>query len=202
MQASFDESAFATAKTVADLRALVEAGAASAGAEPAGAHEVPEWSLAWPARAVRRALQFTLVLPLTRHFACITVDGAEHLRDLTGPVVLASNHQSHMDTPVILAALSPELRRRVAPAMAKEFFRAHFRPAEYSWRERWKASTLYFLSALAFNAFPLPQREAGARDTLRYIGLTSGVLHPDFPGGREERLIARCSGRAAMIGSR
>jgi long-chain acyl-CoA synthetase len=207
MQTSFDESAFATARTVADLRALVEGGAAAAAdAGPAGTLEVPEWSLSWPARAVRLALQATLVLPLTRHFARISVRGAEHLQDLEGPVVLASNHQSHMDTPVILAALPPSLRRRVAPAMAKEFFRAHFRPAEYSWRERSKASTLYFLAALAFNAFPLPQREAGARDTLRYIGrLTSAgfsiLIFPEGARGETGSLKPFRPG-VAMIGSR
>ena len=206
MQTSIDESAFATAKTVADLRSLVERGAAAGGTGPAGALEVPEWSLSWPARAVRRALQFTLVLPLTRQFARITVHGTEHLRDLSGPLVLASNHQSHMDTPVILAALPAELRRLVAPAMAKEFFRAHFHPAEYPWRERWKASTLYFLAALAFNAFPLPQREAGARDTLRYIGrLTSDgfsiLIFPEGARGETGSLKPFRPG-VAMIGSR
>jgi long-chain acyl-CoA synthetase len=205
MQASFDESAFATAKTVADLHALVDGGA-SATAETAGALEVPAWSLSWPARAIRRALLFAVVLPLTRYFARITVSGAEHLRDLTGPVVLASNHQSHMDTPVILAALPAALRRRVAPAMAKEFFRAHFRPAEYSFKERWKASTLYYLAALAFNAFPLPQRESGARDTLRYIGrLTSEgfsiLIFPEGARGETGSLKPFRPG-VAMVGSR
>ncbi len=207
MQTSFDESAFATARTVADLRALVDQRSAAADdAGPAGALDVPEWSLSWPARAARRVLQFALVLPLTRHFARITVRGAEHLRAVTGPVVLASNHQSHMDTPVILAALPPELRRRVAPAMVKEFFRAHFRPAEYSWRERTRASSLYFLAALAFNAFPLPQREAGARDTLRYIGrLTSAgfsiLIFPEGARGESGSLKPFKPG-VAMIGSR
>jgi long-chain acyl-CoA synthetase len=205
MQTSFDESAFATVKTVADLHALVEGGAAAV-TETAGALEVPAWSLSWPARAVRRVLLFAVVLPLTRFFARITVRGTEHLRDLVGPVVLASNHQSHMDTPVILAALPPELRRRVAPAMAKEFFRAHFRPAEHSFRERSKASTLYFLAALAFNAFPLPQREAGARDTLRYIGrLTSdGFSILIFPEGAraETGSLKPFRPGVAMIGSR
>jgi 1-acyl-sn-glycerol-3-phosphate acyltransferase len=111
-----------------------------------------------------------------------------------------------MDTPVILAALHPELRRRVAPAMAKEFFRAHFRPAEYSWRERWKASTLYFLAALAFNAFPLPQREAGARDTLRYIGhlASAGFSILIFPEGArgETGSLKPFRPGVAMIGSR
>jgi len=206
MQTSFDESAFAQARTVADLRALVEGGAAAADEGMAGRLEVPRWSLSWPARAARRVLQSALVLPLTRHFARITAHGTEHLRDLTGPVVLASNHQSHMDTPVILAALPPELRRRLAPAMAKEFFRAHFHPAEYSWRERSKASTLYFLAALAFNAFPLPQREAGARNTLRYIGrLTSAgysiLIFPEGARGASGSLRPFRPG-VALIGSR
>jgi len=206
LQTSFDESAFAQARTVADLRALVEGGTAAADEARAGRLEVPRWSLSWPARAVRRVLQFALVLPLTRHFARITAHGTEHLRDLTGPVVLASNHQSHLDTPVILAALPPELRRRLAPAMAKEFFRAHFHPAEYSRRERSKASTLYFLAALAFNAFPLPQREAGARNTLRYIGhLTSAgysiLVFPEGARGDSGSLRPFRPG-VALIGSR
>ena len=54
--------------------------------------------------------------------------------------------------------------------MAKEFFKAHFFPAEYG-RRAWATNSLnYYLAALFFNAFPLPQREAGARQTLRYIG--------------------------------
>jgi long-chain acyl-CoA synthetase len=206
MQTSFDESAFASAKTVGDLRAIVEGSARAAGPGEAGAIEVPAWSLSWPARVVRRVLQVALVLPLTRYFAQITVHGAEHLRDLTGPVLFASNHQSHMDTPVILAALPPRLRRKVAPAMVKEFFRAHFHPAEATVRERSRASTLYVLAALAFNAFPLPQREAGARDTLRYIGrLTSAgysiLIFPEGARGETGTLKSFRPG-VAMIGSR
>ncbi|MFO7694877.1 MAG: AMP-binding protein [Vicinamibacterales bacterium] len=206
LQTSFDESAFAQARTVAELRALVEGSGAGTDAGRAGTLEMPGWSLSWPSRAVRRLLQAALVLPLTRHFARITAHGTEHLRDLTGPVVLASNHLSHMDTPVILAALPPGLRRQVAPAMAREFFRAHFHPAEFPWQQRWKASMLYFLATLAFNAFPLPQREAGARDTLRYIGyLTSaGCSVLIFPEGArgDSGSIRPFKPGVAMIGSR
>jgi len=146
------------------------------------------------------------VLPLTRFFARITVHGLEHLDGLSGPVVFASNHQSHMDTPVILAALPSDVRRRVAPAMAKEFFKAHFFPSKYGRRERWVTSLLYYLAALAFNAFPLPQREAGARDTLRYIGnLTSaGLSVLIFPEGErgETGSLKPFRPGIGMIGSR
>ena len=50
----------------------------------------------------------------------------EHLRTIDGPVVFASNHLSHLDVPVILAAMPGRWRARVAPAMLKEFFEAHF----------------------------------------------------------------------------
>jgi long-chain acyl-CoA synthetase len=206
LQTTVDERAFSSAKTIGDLRALVEQGPEAQGAEP---HEViafPTWNRRWPARAIRWLLQAVLVLPLTRFFARITVHGLEHLDGLSGPVVFASNHQSHMDTPVILAALPADVRRRVAPAMAKEFFKAHFFPARCGRRERWVTSLLYYLAALAFNAFPLPQREAGARDTLRYIGnLTSaGLSVLIFPEGErgETGSLKPFRPGIGMIGSR
>ena len=70
--------------------------------------------------------------------------------------------------------------------MAKEFFKAHFFPDEHG-RTAWLTNSLnYYLSALFFNAFPLPQREAGARQTLRYIGevLEDGFSVLIFPEGR------------------
>jgi long-chain acyl-CoA synthetase len=87
---------------------------------------------------------------------------------------------------MIMAALPRRWRYRVAPAMAKEFFKAHFFPEQYG-RAAWFTNSLnYYLSSLFFNAFPLPQREAGARQTLRYIGevLEDGFAVLIFPEGR------------------
>ena len=89
--------------------------------------------------------------------------------------MFASNHQSHMDVPVILSALPGRWRARVAPAMAKEFFKAHFFPAGVHMARVCSPTRLnYYLAAFFFNAFPLPQREAGARQTLQYIGELTG----------------------------
>ncbi len=101
-------------------------------------------------------------------------------------MIFAANHQSHMDVPVILAALPGKWRRRVAPAMAKEFFKAHFFPGEFSRKQRFTNSLNYYLSAFFFNTFPLPQREAGARQTLRYAGelLSDGFSVLIFPEGK------------------
>jgi long-chain acyl-CoA synthetase len=205
---TIDEAAFAEARTVADLRNLAreEASSRDRASSAAGTGEVstaasarprprsdssepvdfPRWNRSWPVRCVRGASLPTWILPLARVFASIHVDGQEHLAALEGPVIFAANHQSHMDTPVVLAAMPGRVRARVAVAMAKEFFKPHFFPREHTRREWFTNSLNYYLAAAFFNAFPLPQREAGARQTLRYIGelLGDGFSVLIFPEGR------------------
>jgi len=204
-QTRIDERAFSEARDLGQLRTLVQQSAASdvAPAEPV---DFPSWNRGVLARAVRRVSLPTWLLPLTRAFAWLRVDGREHLAAIDGPVIFAANHQSHMDTPVILAALPSPLRYRVAPAMAKEFFKAHFFPEQYG-RAAWLTNSLnYYLAALFFNAFPLPQREAGARQTLRYIGdiLGDGFSVLIFPEGErsESGEIKRFRPGVGMIASR
>jgi long-chain acyl-CoA synthetase len=184
-QTRLDEGAFAGARDISALRTLVER-AAAGGRPPDEPVDFPVWNRSWLARAVRRVSLPTWILPLARLFAWIHVEGLEQLRAIDGPVIFAANHQSHLDVPVVLGALPARLRYRVAPAMAKEFFKAHFFPQEYG-RAAWATNSLnYYLAALFFNAFPLPQREAGARQTLRYIGdmLDEGFSVLIFPEGK------------------
>jgi long-chain acyl-CoA synthetase len=70
--------------------------------------------------------------------------------------------------------------------MAKEFFKAHFYPDQFKSSARIPNSANYYLASLFFNAFPLPQREAGTRQTLRYIGalLGEGFSVLIFPEGK------------------
>jgi long-chain acyl-CoA synthetase len=198
-QVTLDEGAYAAARSIADLKALVEPSAslvsaatsrvppAAVTSEIAGRPvEFPAWNRGGIARTVRRLSLPTWILPLTRVFAWVTVEGLEHLRDLEGPVVFAANHQSHMDTPVVLAALPARWRYRTAVAMAKEFFKAHFYPKAHGRRAYVTNSLNYYLATLFFNAFPLPQREAGTRQTLRYIGdlFSGGDSLLIFPEGK------------------
>ena len=182
-----DEMAFLAATVVGDLHGLV----AGDGVQmPATARveyfSFPAWNRRLPARLVRRLSLATWILPLGRLFIWLRVDGLQHLTGLDGPVIFAANHQSHLDTPAILSALPAAWRYRVAPAMAKEFFEAHFFPAQFGRWARVTNSLNYYLAALFFNAFPLPQREAGTRQTLRYIGelVSEGYCPLIFPEGR------------------
>ncbi|HWE49200.1 MAG TPA: AMP-binding protein [Bryobacteraceae bacterium] len=150
------------------------------------ADDFPEWNRAWPSRLVRHISLPLLILPLTRAFAWLKVEGRENLQGLRPPVIFAANHQSYLDVPAILYALPRKWRYRIAPAMAKEFFAAHFHPQGHSVMDRFTSGLNYFLAALVFNAFPLPQREAGTRVALRYAGelASDGYSIVIFPEGR------------------
>src|SRR6187397_1390906 len=203
-QTRIDESRFSEVSSIGDLKQLVERGTTTESVdEPV---DFPAWNRSWPVQVIRRISQATWILPLARVFAHCRIEGLDNLRNLSGPVVFAANHQSHMDVPVILAALPGRWRARVAPAMAKEFFKAHFFPADFTWRERFTNTLNYYLAAFYFNAFPLPQREAGARQTLQYIGELTGERWSIliFPEGLRSSTgdIKPFRGGIGMIGSR
>jgi long-chain acyl-CoA synthetase len=211
-QVTVDEARFSAARTIADLDALTKplvVAAGAAGSATGAATEAiafPSWNRSLPARALRRASLPAWILPLGRIFASVEVRGLEHLEHVRGPVIFAANHQSHLDTPVILDALPPRWRYRVAPAMAKEFFKAHFYPEQFGRMAYLQNSTNYYLASLFFNAFPLPQRESGTRQTLRYIGelISQGYSILIYPEGRRTQKgeIARFQPGAAMIAAR
>jgi long-chain acyl-CoA synthetase len=170
-QTRIDEARFSGTASIADLKQLVQEPAAEAADDPV---DFPTWNRSLLVRTIRRLSHAIWIVPLTRLFAYARVEGLEHLRGLDGPVVFASNHQSHMDVPVILAALPGRWRARVAPAMLKEFFAAHFHRRDHTWRQWFTNSLNYYLACFYFNTFPIPQREAGARHTLQYMGELTG----------------------------
>jgi long-chain acyl-CoA synthetase len=161
LDTSIDESLLSGARTVSELGEI---------SMPPSPPEFPAWNRIWLARGIRNVALATIWLPLTRLFAHARVSGLEHLALLRGPAIFAPNHQSHLDTPLILSALPARYRYRVAVAMWKEYFDAHFSPKRHTWYERFRDSFIYWLVALFFNAFPIPQTETGARQSLRYIG--------------------------------
>lgn len=197
LKTSLDESAFASITKVSDLARPTVAAATT---------PEPAYNRSWIARLIRRALLPTVFLPLTRVFASLRISGRENLDKIEGPVIFAANHQSHLDTPAILASLPHRCRYRLAPAMWKEYFDPHFFPESHSWHERWINTLVYRLLTILFNAFPIPQAETGTRQSLRYIGelIEEGWSILIFPEG--ERTVTGEMGRfhpgVAMIASR
>lgn len=117
----------------------------------------PRWTRSPLSRLVRRVTLPALVLPAVGRYMRMQVEGLEHVERLDHPVIFASNHQSHMDTPAIYRALPARLRYRIAPAMAKEVFSSTFGD-----------QLQYRLACQCFNAFPLPQ-QGSPRAAFRYM---------------------------------
>jgi long-chain acyl-CoA synthetase len=224
---TLDEGALEGKKTIQDIRTLVTGAEVQSSefkvqspdsdirtsnfelrtsAEPIVFPSWNRWRTSW---FLRRISLPTWILPLQRPFVKMTVTGREHLDALAqagGPVVFAANHQSHMDVPVMMLAMPARWRYRVAPAMAKEFFRPHFFPDGFPAKKVFWNRVWYYLSAMFFNAFPLPQREAGTRQALRYMGdvLNDGYSIVIFPEGERRAAgeIAPFRGGIGMIGAR
>jgi len=217
---TLDESVLSGPRTVREVEAIVRQDAVPAAGTstpiagdlpPALARPgsspiaFPSWNRSAPARALRRISLPTWVLPFMGLFMDLTVSGLEDLAAVRGPVIFASNHQSHLDTPAIFIALPPARRYRLAPAMAKEFFTAHFNRRSVSFSEWFGNSLNYYLACEFFAAFPLPQREAGTRQTMRYIGevVADGFSVLIFPEGRRAgQDIGEFRPGVGMIGAR
>ncbi len=106
-----------------------------------------------------RALGKTLFMPMTwalRWWTGFRCEGLHHVPD-SGPFIIAANHNSHMDTPVIFHALGPKARN-LHPVAAKDYF----------FENPFMARTVRIL----FNAIPF-NRQSTAREEL---GLALAVL--------------------------
>jgi 1-acyl-sn-glycerol-3-phosphate acyltransferase len=85
-----------------------------------------EWLRRPGGMAARGVLQQSLLFPLARTLARPQVLGADELMNAPQPALLAPNHASDIDTPLILAALPHVWRSRtVVGAASDRFYRSH-----------------------------------------------------------------------------
>jgi long-chain acyl-CoA synthetase len=144
----------------------------------------PRWARTGPVRWLRAAMLDLFVLPMVRELVRLKVEGIEHLSAIEPPVIFAANHASHFDTAAVLGALPRGWRRRLAPAMSQDYFRAVFDTGA-SASDRSSALGQFLLACGLFNAYPLPQKLGGTRRALRYSGelVDHGYCPLIFPEG-------------------
>ena len=214
---SFDEQELARAQTVSDVEKLLRAPSAPAAAAVAplvaGAVEglpraqrapqmpepfpkiaepaEPRWPLSRTAAVGRETLQMLLAFPLLRYYVKTEVHGAEKLRQIRGPVLFVSNHQSLIDPPVILRSFPARIRRRVAPAMGEAALRGHSRAA-------------LFWARLAFNVYLISDDPSRAQEALRRAGRLadrgySTLLFPEGERTLDGRLLPFRPGVGVMV---
>ena len=170
LDTTIDETAFSNVKTIGDLERLTAApGATELAPEPV---EFPSWNRALPFRVLRAVAQPGV--PASAD-PSVRVDQSRRIAESgqrKGPVIFAANHQSHMDVPVILAALPGRWRRRVATAMAKEFFKAHFFPDGYTRGKRFARSLEYLPVGRVLQHVPATAARGGRAPDAALCGRT------------------------------
>jgi 1-acyl-sn-glycerol-3-phosphate acyltransferase len=128
------------------------------------------WARTEPFRSIRYGLQKGMLIPFTEAMAHPTVEGEEWVQDLDRPVILASNHTSHADTPLLLYALGDRVRERTVVAAAADYF--------------YNRRLIGFLTSLWLNTFPF-SRTGSPREVLHRSSqlLKSGWNLLVFPEG-------------------
>lgn len=165
-QVELNETAFAEAKTVADVERLLRQPT-----QRRTEYSYPRWTQREPVRWLRLAIYYALVWPATQILGHPTVLGRENLKDLRGPALIVSNHITRRaDIGLILAALPRRFRHRLATAMGGESLQRMRRPpTDWFAAKRWAYQAGYALVVALFNVFPLPQF-SGFRESFRYAG--------------------------------
>jgi len=161
-----NESAFANARTVADVQRALQ--------EPAARrteYTYPRWTQREPIRWLRLAVYYAVAWPGTQILGHPRIIGRENLRGLRGPALIVSNHITRRaDIGLILAALPARYRHRLATAMAGETLQnMRNPPRDWFFARRWAYQLGYWLVTLLFNIFPLP-RLSGFRESFRFAG--------------------------------
>jgi 1-acyl-sn-glycerol-3-phosphate acyltransferase len=108
--------------------------------------DIPWARSRWAISAREAFLRFVLA-PVIAFYTRRRTNGRDKLPRLRAPVILVANHVSHIDTPVILAALPHRFRKRTVVAAA----------ADYFYRNRLVAA----LVSLVFNTVPMDRFGGG-----------------------------------------
>jgi len=139
---------------------------------------------------VSRAFHALVLRPFLRGFVGLAVEGRENL-PAADPFLLVANHNSHLDTPILLSLFPLARLRRVRPVAAADYWLS-------SPVRRWTARTL-------FNILPIERRRGAppGGDPLEPLreALARGetlVLFPEGTRGEPEAMSRFRSGAARL----
>lgn len=149
-----------------------------------------KWGRGYYARFVRDLLHIFYVSPVTKRMSSLEVRGIENVTG-DGPFIFVANHNSNLDTPLVLSALPKPLRRRTVVAAAMDNFFMDSRTA--------------FKTVLLFNAIPIDRHRVNRRSALQALELIQDhwnlLIYPE--GGRSpDGTLQEFKGGAAYLADR
>jgi 1-acyl-sn-glycerol-3-phosphate acyltransferase len=118
-------------------------------AHPIGPDYDTEWARTPVARLVRGALVEGVMRPVVSAVGSPDRQGLDRLDGLEGAVVFASNHHSHVDTPLLLTSIPDPWRHRLVVGAASDYF--------------FGRRITSFLSALVIGAIPIERSKVGRK---------------------------------------
>jgi 1-acyl-sn-glycerol-3-phosphate acyltransferase len=80
------------------------------------------WARKFPARVARAMIVDDILRPVAHLLARPEVTGLDRLDDLDGPVIFVANHNSHLDTTLLLATIPERWRHKTVVAAAADYF--------------------------------------------------------------------------------
>lgn len=122
------------------------------------------------ARSIVQAVFFRGLVDRVIRRSVVRAPGAERL---TGGCVVVCNHSSHLDAPVIMSSLPPNLRQNVATGVAADYFFT-------SWYKK-------LFTQLLFNAFPVDRKGSGENRGLTKKLIAAGIPVLIFPEGTRSK---------------
>jgi long-chain acyl-CoA synthetase len=180
-QVDLSEARFSAVHTVGDLERMLRGETA-----PGVGYHYPGWTLRWPVTWIRVLTHYLLMRPAVVLLGWPSIVGREHLRGVTGPLLVVSNHISDVDAGFVLTALPARFRHRLAVATGGEALEAlRTPPPSRGFFSRSYDRLQWILGVSLLNLFPLP-REAGFRRSFAYAGeaVDRGYCVLVFPEGR------------------
>jgi long-chain acyl-CoA synthetase len=164
-QLDLSETAFAAVNTVGDLERMLQEKNA-----PRLEYHYARWTLRWPVTWIRLLAHYLLLRPAVFFLGWPRIEGRENLRNVSGPVLVISNHIGDVDVGFVLTALPARFRHRLTTAAGGEALQALRTPPASRWLlGRVYGRVKWALGVSLLNLFPLP-RAAGFRDSFAYAG--------------------------------